>query len=207
MRIILVTLFSFLFALSKGQNTDDYVVIRPENGSNTLDTIFGQIDLPNNGVFWNVKINTASGMRKFKTKDVICLQTGDLHFASIPYGKSYAIVPRVMDGAVDLYFYYTGSDRLTFINTMQEDFTGDVKYDDHYLVSEVIWNSTSYFYVYNSDLKTYYKVPRSKNDFIEQIADVFKANEKIYNKIRSGDYKPNQIPLIVKLYNDSMKEH
>jgi glycine betaine/choline ABC-type transport system substrate-binding protein len=130
-----------------------------------------------------------------------------LHFASIPYGKSYAIVPRVIDGAIDLYFYYTGNDRLTFIYIMQEDFNGDVKYDDHYLVSEVIWNSTSYFYIYDSELDKYYKVPRSKNDFIERIADIFKANEKIYDKIRNGYYKPNQIPLIVKLYNDSKTKH
>ena len=154
--------------------------------------------------FWNVKINTKSGTQKFKPKEVIKLRAGDYYFASIPYGKSYAIVPRVMDGAIDLYFYYTGSDRLSFISRMQEDFTGDVDYDDFFLISVAIWNSTGYFYVYNSDSDKYYKVSHSDKKFIEQISGLFEENKKLYNKIRNGEYKPNQIPLIVKLNNDSM---
>lgn len=196
---------TLISAFVYAQNSKDYIVLRNEDNSPKLDTIFGQIDLPSNGVFWNVKINTLSGEKKFKTKEVIGVKAGDLYFAGIPYGTSNAIVPRIIDGTIDLYFYYTGSDRLTFIPQMKEEFNRDVSYDDHLLISETIWNATSNFYIFDPSSNKYYKIPQSNDKFKEQISEVFKSNDEIYNKIKTGIYKPNQIAQIVKLYNLSLK--
>lgn len=205
-RLILTILTITISVYAYSQNPTDYVVLRKGSDTLTVDTIFGHIDLPNNGVFWNVKIKTSSGERKFKNKDVTRIKAGDLYFSSIPYGKSYAIVPRILDGELELYFYYTGSDRLTFISQMKEDFNRDISYDNHLMISESIWNATSNFYIFIPRLDKYYKIPRSTDKFREEISEIFKADDDIYNKIMSGKYRPEQIGQIVKLYNRSLRK-
>jgi hypothetical protein len=199
--ILFIVVFMCVYVHAHGQILSDYVVLKSSSNSQKIDTLYGQVDLPNNGVFWNVQINTPSGKRKFKTKEVASLKAGYLYFASIPYGKSFAIVPRILSGEIELYFYYTGSDRLSFIPQMQEELNRDISYDDHLLLSESIWNATSNFYIFDKSKNKYFKVPRSIDKFKEQIAEIFKANQDIYNKIMSEEYRPNQIGLVIKRYN------
>jgi hypothetical protein len=205
LRVVLTAIMIFISAYVYCQNSDDYVVLRNDGNSQNIDTIFGKIDLPSKGVFWNVKIKTLTGERKFKTKEVVELKAGNLYFASIPYGTSYAIVPRIIDGVIDLYFYYTGSDRLTFIPQMQEEFRLDTKtsFNAPLLISNAIWDATSNFYIYDSVSHLYIKVPRSNDKFIEQVSHIFKGNDEIYKKIRTGEYKSEHIGRIVELYNQS----
>jgi hypothetical protein len=188
------------------QNPIDYVILRNQSDTLGFDTIFGKVILPNNGVFWSVKIETASGEKKFKNKEVVRIQSGNLHFASIPYGKSYAIVPRILDGEIELYFYYTGSDRLSFISKMQDDFNSDISYDNHLMISESIWNATSNFYIFNQNINQFIKITKSSEKFKEDISEIFKSNESIYKKIKNGEYRPAQIGQIVKSYNNSFRK-
>ena len=202
-RIILTSLMISISIYVHSQNPTDYVVLRKKSDTLKFDTIFGKVDLPNNGVFWNVKIKTSSCERKFKNKEVYRIKAGSLNFSSIPYGKSYAIVPRILAGEVELYFYYTGSDRLTFISQMQEDFNSDISYDNHLMISESIWNATSSFYIFNPSNDQYIKITRSTEKFKEEISEIFKSNDNIYRRIKNGQYRPEQIGHIVKLYNSS----
>ncbi|MCC6684408.1 MAG: hypothetical protein IT247_04995 [Bacteroidia bacterium] len=192
-------------AYGYSQSLTDFVVLRKQSDTLKSDTIYGTVILPHNGVFWNVKIKTASGEKKFKPKEVARIKAQNLYFASIPYGKSYAIVPRILDGEVELYFYYTGSDRLSFISKMQDDFNSDIAYDNHLMISESIWNATSNFYIFNRTTNQFIKITRSSEKFKENISEIFKSNESIYRKIKNGDYKPEQIGQIVKSYNNTFR--
>ncbi len=202
---LILVVFVFNFGLASAQFSGDYLVLKSKSDSVNTDTIFGQIDLPSDGVFWNVKIITSTGIRKYKTKEVLRLQSGNIHFAGIPYGKSNAIVPRILEGEKELYFYYTGSDRLSFIPKMQNDFNRDIDYDNFLILSESIWNATSNFYIFDSISKKYYKVPKAKKKFIEEISELFKSNEEIYKRIKNGVYKPEHIGHIIHLYNRSIQ--
>ncbi len=203
-KILLLLILVLFFTRVKGQDTMDFVVLRSEKNLLNNDTIFGMIEMPHKGVFWNVKIKTNSGKRKFKTKEVKGLKAGNLYFASIPYGKSNAIVPRIIQGKIDLYFYYTGSDRLSFIPKMQEEYKPikNVSFYTPVAISNAIWDATSNFYILDPSSNKYLKIPRSKDKFIEQISFVFKSNEEIYNKIITGEYDPIQIGKIVNLFNN-----
>lgn len=203
--ILIMIVFIINVCPINAQNSVDFLVLRSKSDSLNSDTIFGQIDLPSNGVFWNVKIKTSTGVRKYKTKEVLRLQSGNIHFAGIPYGKSIAIVPRILEGEKELYFYYTGSDRLSFIPKMQNDFNRDIDYDNFLILSESIWNATSNFYIFDSISKKYYKVPKAKKKFIEEISELFKSNEEIYKRIKNGVYKPEHIGHIIHLYNRSIQ--
>ncbi|MFN3445232.1 MAG: hypothetical protein ACK44D_05785 [Bacteroidia bacterium] len=205
-KLILISLFIFISIHVYAQSPTDYIILRKTSDTLTSDTIFGHVDLPKSGVFWNVKIKTPSGERKFKNKEVSRIKVGNLYFSSIPYGKSYAIVPRILDGEVELYFYYTGSDRLSFIPQMQEDFNRDISYDNHLIISEAIWNTTSNFYIFNRNTGQYIKLTNSTDKFKDEIAEIFKSNENIYKSIKSGKYGYEQIGYIVKLYNSSIRK-
>lgn len=206
LKILLIIILIVISNIGYSQKSEDFVVIRGEINSQINDTVFGEIELPSNGVFWNVKIITADGKRKFKNKDVLFLKSRELFFASIPYGKSFAIVPRIIEGKIDLYFYYTGSDRLSFIPKMQKEFRLNdmISFYAPLGISQLIWNATSNFYVYDKNSNDYIKVPKSNDKFIEEVSHVFIKNETIYNKIKTGDYKSEHIGRIVTLYNQSI---
>lgn len=205
-KIITICLLLFTSIHVFAQSATDYIIIRKTGDTLTYDTIFGQVDLAKSGVFWNVKIKTSLGERKFKNKQVSRIKAGNLYFASIPYGKSHAIVPRILEGEVELFFYYTGSDRLSFIPQMQEDFNRDISYDNHLTISEAIWNATSNFYIFNRNTNQYIKLTKSLDKFKDEIAEIFKSNENIYRSIKSGKYRPEQIGYIVKLYNNTFRK-
>lgn len=188
---------SNVFAQQKNQ----YVILRPLTKSEVPDTIYGRVNIPKNGVFWKVRITTSSGEMKFKTKEVLGIQVQNLYFASIPYGKSYAIVPRIVTGTLDLYYYYTGSNRLKYIdadNVDQVGYTGIIAVD----LSQIIWNRTSNFYLDNHISEEFYKVPHANNEFKEQTAELFSGNPEIQNKIRSGALRAKDMIEIVRLYNN-----
>lgn len=207
MKTITITLILIYISIPMfGQNSTDYVILKNTSDTLKADTIFGQVDLPKNGVFWNVKIKTPSGERKFKNREVSRIKVGNLYFSSIPYGKSYAIVPRILDGEVELYYYYTGADRLSFIPRMQSDFNRDISYDNHLLISEAIWNATSNFYIFNRSTNQYIKITGSSDKFRDEIAEVFKSNDNIYKNIKSGKYTPEHIGFIVKIYNSTFRK-
>ncbi|MEZ4720363.1 MAG: hypothetical protein R2813_00630 [Flavobacteriales bacterium] len=207
LKTLLSVILAVLATIGYSQQSNDFVVLRNENKPETNDTVFGQVDLPSDGVFWSVKIITASGKKKFKTKEVLFLKAGNLFFASIPYGKSYAIVPRIVEGYIDLYFYYTGSDRLSFIPKMQKEFRLDEKTSFYAPlgISQAIWKATSSFYIHDPKTKDYLKVPKSDDKFVEEISHVFIQNEDIYQRIVNGEYRSEQVGRIVTLYNQSIK--
>lgn len=183
------------------QQENQYVLLRPETKSEVPDTIYGRVNIPDNGVFWNVKITTSSGEMKFKTKEVLGIKVQNLYFASIPYGKSYAIVPRIVTGKLDLYYYYTGSDRLKYIdadNVDQLGYTGIIAVD----LSQIIWSKTSNFYLDNHMTEEFYKVPHANTEFKEQTAELFSDNPEVYNKIKSGTLGAKDMIEIVRLYNN-----
>jgi hypothetical protein len=201
MKLPFFTLLILISSISFGQIQSDYVVLRPINDTTTVDTVFGEVIIPRNGVFLNVKIETATGLKKFKSKQVLCLQAGDIHFASIKWGQSFAIVPRILEGNLDLYFYYTGQDRLSFIPQMKKELQANISYDDRLLISSAIWNASSNYYIYEPESKEYYKITGSKEKFKNEIAPLFIKHPEIYQKILDGTYEPKHVGWLVKIYN------
>ena len=207
MKIFLTLIIFILTTVVFSQRMTDYVILKPKDKLIKPDTIFGQIDLPKNGIILKAKIKTSSGKKKYKIKEVIGFKAGDLYFASLPYSNGYVFAPRLIKGKIDLYFYCTGNGGYTYIYN-----TGNMYVD---LISSIIANATkaamvnitSYFYIYDYKTNEYYKIPHSENKFKEVIADIFKENPEVYRKIINGDYKPNQIPEIVELYNNSITKY
>lgn len=202
-RILFTSALIFISMFVCAQHSTDYVVLSNVGDTLNNDTLFGEVDVPNNGVFWNVKIATDRGLRKLKNKEVARIKAGNLYFSGIPYGKSTAIVPKILDGEIELYFYYTGQDRLTFISQMQEDLSGEISYANPLMISQAIWDATSNFYVFNRSTNQYVKVAKSPTKFKNEVAEVFKLNQDIYQAIKNGKYQPEQIAYLVKLYNSS----
>lgn len=64
MKPILISALIFLATLVYAQQSNDYVILRPQNNSEIRDTIFGHIDIPENGNLPNVKIRTVNGKEK-----------------------------------------------------------------------------------------------------------------------------------------------
>jgi hypothetical protein len=187
-----------------GHGQSDYIVLRAKAGAADVDTVFGTVNLPEDGVFsGKVKINTKGAEEKFKTKNIRCLRAANLHFASIRFGASYAIVPRIMHGPLELYFFYTGFDRLAFIPIEPELFTGDVSYDDQE-PAEGIWNRTSNFYLSKAGSDVFFEVPKSQKKFQKETPEFFKDNDTLYKRIIDEEFEPNQIPLMVALYNKAV---
>ncbi len=226
MKAIYILIINLLSILTLAQSPIDYVILRPKSDSLKPDTVYGVVELPKNGVFWNVKINTDSGQKKFKTSEVIALQADSLYFGSIPYGTSYAIVPRLLKGKLELYFYYVGDDRISFLregyipfaDKKEWDPDSSIYYDDLYVadprhaalwdlvillweVPEYIWERMSRYYIYDPRTDKYYKVPRGNRKFKRKIAPLFKDHQEIHSQILNEDLDPEEILLIVSQYN------
>jgi hypothetical protein len=203
MRIVLITIVTFLTSLLYGQNSSDYVILRHEYESAKPDTIFGKIGLPENGIILKVKIQTNNGKEKYKIKETIGFRAGEVYFASLKYNKGYVFAPRLIEGEIDLYFYYSGTGGYTYLFS-GDNLKADLISNSIGLAYEAVAVSmTSYYYIYDSKTDNYYRVPHSSKKFLEQISDIFKDNTDIYNKILNGTYKPHQIAEIVELYNNS----
>ena len=204
MRLILITIAIIFSNLLFGQQTIDYVILKPENDSVKPDTIYGKIDLPKNGILLNVKIQTDKGKKKYKIKETTGFVSDGVYFASLVYNKGYVFAPRLIEGPIDLYFYYSGTGGYTYLFTVG-NFRADLMRNAIGAAYQAVAVSmTSYYYIHDSKTDKYYRVPHSGNKFQEQLSEIFKDNTEIYNKILNGDYKPNQIAEIVELYNKSI---
>jgi hypothetical protein len=203
MRIIFIAIVTFYSTLLYGQQSGDYVILRSENSYLKPDTIFGKIDLPKNGILLNVKILTEKGKEKYKIKETIGFQSGEVYFASLKYNKGYVFAPRLIEGTIDLFFYYTGTGGYTFFIRFN-NFKADLIVNAIGAAFQAIAvNMTSCYYIHDSKTDRYLRIPHSENTFKEQVSEIFRDNTEIYNKIISGYYKPNQIAEIVELYNSS----
>lgn len=200
--IFFIGMFVLNWFLAYGQNSKDYVILRPNEKTIQYDTIFGEIEMPKKGVFWNIKIQTKEGFKKFKNREVVGVQVEGMYFASIIYGKGCAIVPRLIGGRMELYYNYTGgSDRYQYVNQseiVKEGFSGIPPYD----LSQIIWDATSHFYITHPTTNEFHKIPRSNKKFREETSILFLDNPEIYNRISTGELGVENIIELVKLYNE-----
>ncbi|MGB9831866.1 MAG: hypothetical protein ACPLSP_07330, partial [Fervidicoccus fontis] len=105
MILLLILNSSILF----GQDIKkDYVILRPQNNSVKIDTIFGEIIFPKNGVITKAKIIVNNEKMKYAPNKVIGFKSGERYFASVPYNShGNVFAERVEDGKMDLYYYDT----------------------------------------------------------------------------------------------------
>jgi hypothetical protein len=196
--------------ITYGQGSLDYVILKTQENQ-IADTIFGKIELPASGILLNVRIQTANGIEKYKIKEAIAFKSGELYFGSFAYNQGYVFAPRIIEGPMELYFYYSGSGGHNHIYTRYVIVSNDFKTG---LIATVLANAlqavavsaTSYFYIVDPKTYKYMRVPHSLNNFIEDISEFFKNDEFLYTKIKNGDYKPNQIAEIVQTYNKNISE-
>jgi len=187
--LLLLMLYAFF---TNGQNSKDYIILKNQTDSITTDTLFGKIEDPGSGFSLKIKINTSDGIKKIKIKDASEFVVDDKFYGCFQYKKSYVHAIRLIKGDISLFFYYSG--REGYYSGLIENVLQDIAAD-----------MTSYYYLKDNRTNRTIMVPHSKEKFKEQVADIFKDNDDLYEKIISGDFKPSQIAEIVTTYNDSKK--
>jgi hypothetical protein len=186
---ILIILLLISFGVY-GQSEKDYLLLRQDKGIIKQDTIWGDIILPENGVILNVKITTSNGLEKFKIKETYEFRADGKYFARVPYNTGFVIAQRLVAGAIDLYLYDT--------RIRNYEYSGGVIGE---AMASTMIGMTSFYYIKRDKIDDFIKVPHSKNNIIDKLAYIFEGNEEIYNKIKSGDFEPEQIPSLVEKFN------
>lgn len=182
--IILLIIFKFTI-FSWGQN-QDYVILKPSESSK-IDTVFGEIQFPKNGIIVKAKILTADGIKKYSPDNVIEFKYGEKYFASVPYNsKGNVFAERIIDGRIDLCYYDTSN---------PNGYGGGA-------AQATAAALTSYYFIKSDSTDNYLKVPHSREKAKEEISPLFKGSEKIYNQILSEEFRVWKLPEIVKEYNE-----
>jgi hypothetical protein len=184
----LILLLIFNSSILFGQNTPkDYVVLRPQNNLSKIDTIFGEIIFPKNGVITKAKIIVNNEKMKYPPNKVIEFKYGEKYFASVPYNShGNVFAERVANGKIDLCYY----------DSNPNGYNGG-------LAGATATSLTSYYFIKLDTMKNYLRVPHSREKARDEISVLFKDNEKIYNKVLSEDFRVWKLPEIVKEYNDN----
>ncbi len=185
--LLLILVTSFVF----GQQETDYVILRPTKDSAKIDTVFGQIIFPKNGVVISAKILTTNGKKKFHPNKAIGFKYGDRYFASVPYTNGHVYAERLINGPIELCYYTT-----EIPNTKHPG--GAVGG----LLGGTAISLTSFYYVKSDKTQDYMSVPHSKKKIIEKIGFIFEDNETVYKKIMNEDFKTWQLPELVRKYNE-----
>jgi len=183
--LILLLIFNSLILF--GQDIKkDYVVLRPQNNSSKIDTIFGEIIFPKNGIITKAKIIVNNEKMKYAPNKVIRFKSGERYFASVPYNShGNVFAERVANGKMNLCYY----------DTNPSGYYGG-------LVGATATSLTSYYFIKLDTMENYLRVPHSREKARDEISILFKDNERIYNQILSEDFRVWKLPDIVKEYND-----
>lgn len=185
-RQLIVLLLIVYSSVAFGQNDSDYVILRPTNTSNKTDTVFGNITIPKNGMVINVKIKTAEGKRKYHPDEAIGFLCGDKYFASVPYNsRGHVFAERIVKGKVDLCHY----------SSTPKNYNGG-------LMGVAVTGLTSFYFIKSDTTDEYIRVPHSKQKMVEEIASLFKDNEKVYHQITSEDFRTWDLTELVKQYDN-----
>ncbi|WP_321285362.1 hypothetical protein [uncultured Sunxiuqinia sp.] len=183
--LILLLIFNSLILF--GQDIKkDYVVLRPQNNSSKIDTIFGEIIFPKNGIITKAKIIVNNEKMKYAPNKVIGFKSGERYFASVPYNShGNVFAERVANGKMNLCYY----------DTNPNGYNGG-------LAGATATSLTSYYFIKLDTMENYLRVPHSREKARDEISILFKDNERIYNQILSEDFRVWKLPDIVKEYND-----
>ena len=180
--LLIILNSSILFS----QNVNDYVILKPENNSNKIDTIFGEIIFPQNGVITKVKIIVNNEKQKYHPNNVIQFKFEERYFVSVPYNsKGNVFAERIVDGKMKLCYYDTNSN----------GYNGG-------LVGVAATSLTSYYFIKSDMIEDYLRVPHSREKAREKISSLFKSNEKISEQILSDEFRIWKLPELVKEYNN-----
>jgi len=191
-KTILLVYITFATVAAYGQQGSDFVILRPTENSLKPDTVYGDIIFPKNGVLINASIQTADCKKKYSPNKVIGFKYGDRYFASVPYTTGRVFAERVINGEIELCYYSTEIQNTTYAGGL----TGAV-------LADIGISLTSFFYIKSDKTKDYMSVPHSKKKLIEKLAFIFEDNESIYKQIQSNDFKINQLPELVRKYNET----
>ncbi len=184
--------FIFCSILSYGQDNRDFVVLKSSDKNSLPDTVFGNILIPQNGIYINAKIETPEGIKRFSPNKVICFKAGKKYFASVPFGNGKVFAMRQIEGPIELYYYSTDS---------PNDNRGLLEQSLH----EGLVSLTSRYYLKSDSISDMIVVPSSSKKFIQNISTIFKDNEDIYDKIVKGFFTSKDIYSLVNLYNSSKR--
>ncbi|NOY95918.1 MAG: hypothetical protein GXO81_06000 [Chlorobi bacterium] len=167
-----------------GQNKD-YIILR-QTETTKIDTIYGEIVFPKNGVITKVKIISNNEKMKYHPNKVIGFKYGERYFSSVPYNlRGNVFAERIVNGKIDLCYYDTNTNR----------YNGG-------LAGAAATSLTSYYFIKSNTTEKYLRVPHSREKAREEISALFKNNEKIYSQILSDEFRVWKLPEIVKEYND-----
>lgn len=183
----MILLLIFNTTILFGQNTKkDYVVLRPQNNSSKIDTIFGEIILPKNGVITKAKIIVKNEKMKYSPNKAIEFKYKEKYFASVPYNShGNVFAERIANGKIDLCYY---------------DSNPNGSYGG--LAGATTTFLTSYYFIKLDTMENYLRIPHSREKARDEISVLFKDNERIYNQILSEDFRIWKLPDIVKEYNN-----
>jgi hypothetical protein len=160
--------------------------LRPQNNLSKIDTIFGEIIFPKNGVITKAKIIVNNEKMKYPPNEVIGFKYEEKYFASVPYNSHENVFAEgVVDGKMDLFYY----------DTNPNGYNGG-------LAGATATSLTSYYFIKLDTMENYLRVPHSREKARDEISILFKDNERIYNQILSEDFRVWKLPDIVKEYND-----
>jgi len=187
--LFLILTTSFVF----GQQADGYVITRRTNNLTELDSVFGQITFPSNGILSSIKIKTINGKKKFKPNNIIGFKAGETYFSSIPYGGNNVFAERLINGPIELYYYTTKLDYRAFGGGLVGG-----------LYAMTVNSVSSRFFVKSIKTNGYLLVPRSSKKVIDEIAFIFEDNKEIYDSFKTVNYKTEEIIEFVKKYNESI---
>lgn len=184
-QIIILLLIFKCSIFSWGQN-QDYVVVKSTELSK-IDTVFGEIQFPKNGIILKAKILTADGIKKYSPDNVVGFKYGETFFASVPYNsRGNVFAERIIDGKIDLCYYDTSN---------PNGYGGGA-------AQATAAALTSYYFIKSDSTDNYLKVPHSREKAKEEISVLFKGSEKIYNHVLSEEFRVWKLPEIVKEYNE-----
>lgn len=184
-QIVILSLILWSSIFSWGQN-QDYVILKSTESSK-IDTVFGEIIFPKNGIIIKAKILTPDGIKKYSPNNVIGFRYGEKYFASVPYNsRGNVFAERIIHGKIDLCYYDT---------TNPNGYNGG-------LAGVAATALTSYYFIKSALTDNYLKVPHSREKAKEEISALFKDNEKISNQISSEEFRVWELPKIVKQYNE-----
>ncbi len=183
--LILLLIFNSLILF--GQNIKkDYVLLRPQNNSSKIDTIFGEIIFPKKGIITKAKIIVNNEKMKYAPNKLIGFKFGERYFASVPYNSHENVfAERISNGKMDLCYY----------DTNPNGYNGG-------LIGATTTSLTSFYFIKLDTMENYLKVPHSRESARDEISFLFKDNETIYNQVLSEDFRVWKLPEIVKEYND-----
>ena len=191
-RRILLFLFILTTLIASAQQGNDFILLRPVDNLSKPDTIFGEIVFPKNGVLINATIITTEGKKRYSPNKVVGFKFGDRYFASVPYTTGHVFAERQIKGKIELYYYSTEIQNTVYPGGL----TGNA-------MAYVGISLTSYYYIKSDKTQDYISVPHSKNKLVKKIAFIFEDNENLYKQIQSEEFEPNQLPELIRKYNES----